>query len=369
MKRSIDFRFVRAAAGFSSALAVVLGFPLVSLAQEEPDAAETAAARALAVEGVKLAQADRCAEALESLDRAEKLRHSAIVLAHLGQCQVKLGKWVEGSESLRKTLREPLPENPSPALEQAYQSAMTTLRDLKPRIPQMKIIVNAPREVELKLTIDGETVQSSVIGVALPANPGDHLIEVTAPGFLRSSKQLTLAPGASTEVELVLERDPSAPVAAPHDEQAQSGAVPHEASFAADSEPTAAETSSSGAGKVLAYLSYGVGAVGLGVGIGFGQAAMSEESKLRAACPNRICPPERKAELDRARSKGTISTIGFAAAGGGLALGTILLLTSGSSSESQQRGTTQTRARTASGVKPRAALGVGLGSVSVNGEF
>src|SRR5687767_842372 len=60
--------------------------------QDEPSSAETAAARGLAVEGLKLAEAGRCSEAVEKLARAEKLHHSAIVQSRLGECQIALGR-------------------------------------------------------------------------------------------------------------------------------------------------------------------------------------------------------------------------------------------------------------------------------------
>ena len=43
-----------------------------AVAQDDGDAAETAAARALAVEGINLADSARCDEAIEKLAKAEK---------------------------------------------------------------------------------------------------------------------------------------------------------------------------------------------------------------------------------------------------------------------------------------------------------
>ena len=81
----------------------VLQLSLVGLAHAEEDSAtETAAARTLAVDGLKLAQAGKCEEAIPKLERAEKLHHSAIVLSRLGECHVSEGKLVEGTEMLRK---------------------------------------------------------------------------------------------------------------------------------------------------------------------------------------------------------------------------------------------------------------------------
>ena len=111
-------------------------FGLISNAQAEEDsAAETAAARTLAVDGLKLAQAGKCDEAIPKLDRAEKLHHSAIVLSRLGECEVSQAQaGREGTEMLRKVvLGEALPPSPSPALSKAYEHAQTTLVPPSPR--------------------------------------------------------------------------------------------------------------------------------------------------------------------------------------------------------------------------------------------
>jgi hypothetical protein len=333
------------------------------VAHAQDDAAETAAARTLAVDGVKLAQAEQCSDAIDKLERAEKLKHSPIVLRYLGECQIKVGRWVEGSESLRKLLREPLPEGATPALEQAYDSATATLRDVKPRIPSMKLIVNAPHEAELKLKIDGKDTPSSVIGVALPADPGDHTVEVSAQGFLKASSQLKLAPGGTATVALELRRDPSAPLpekTPPATLAAGSAAAPLAATPAED---TAPPPHGSRTGRALAYVSYGVAAVGLGVGIAFGLSAGSDEKALRTTCPNHVCPPDQQGALDFAKTKGTISTVGFAIAGGTAALGTVLLFTSSDPSAKKNASLPK---RTAT-FKPHAAIG--FGNVTVGADF
>ncbi|HEX6273457.1 MAG TPA: PEGA domain-containing protein [Polyangiaceae bacterium] len=336
----------------------------VAHAADDAGASETAAARALAVDGVKLALADDCEGALDKLDRAQKLKPSPIVLRHLGECQVKLGRWVEGSESLRKLLREPLPEDASPALEQAYESAQTTLRDVKPRIPNMKIVVNAPRETDLVVKVDGKEVADSVVGVALPTDPGDHVIVVSAPGFVDATSSVKLGPGATQTVTLDLKRDPlwTPPKAPPASTAAAArGSEPTEKPRGATSAPV---EESSGASKTIAYVSYGVAVAGLGVGIAFGQSAMKDEREFRESCPNQVCAPEDKDSLEFAKTKGTIATIGFATAGAGLALGTVLLLTSSDSSSAKSGRAAAPRT---AAFRPRAKIG--LGNVTLATDF
>src|SRR5687768_14022299 len=86
-------------------LAVALAIataPSIAQADEEPSAADVAAARSLGQEGVKLADAGNCAEAVDKLARAEKIFHAPTTLARLGECQVQLGKIVDGTENLNK---------------------------------------------------------------------------------------------------------------------------------------------------------------------------------------------------------------------------------------------------------------------------
>jgi hypothetical protein len=343
-----------------------LGGPAVARAEGDADAAETAAARALAIEGVKLAQADQCSEAVDKLERAEKLKHSPIILRHLGECQVKLGRWVEGSESLRKLLREPLPENASPTVTQAYESASATLREVKPRIPTMKIVLTAPADADFTVKVDGKEVADSVVGVALPTDPGEHEVQASAPGFLKAVSTVKLTASASAFVTLELKRDPSAPAhAAPA--VATAAAVKQPASAPpARTEHAPAQVQGTSAGKVLGYVSYTVAAAGLGVGIAFGQSAMHDEKELRDSCPNRVCSEQDKDTLEFAKTKGTISTVGFVVAGAGVTLGTILLFTSGSSSHAQT-GRNVTPRTPSQGVRARAE--VGLGRIALTGEF
>jgi hypothetical protein len=332
---------------------------------DDTGAAETAAARALAVDGVKLALADKCDDALEKLERAQKLKHSPVVLRHLGECQVKVGQWVEGSESLRKLLREPLPEGASPAIEQAYESAASTLRELLPRIPSMKIMVTAPRDAALLVRVDGKQIAESAVGVELPTDPGEHVVEVTAHGYLKASSSVKLGASANQTVVLELKRDPSARPAA-----VGAPTPPRTVARNESNSPERVgkpEETGSATGKTLAYVSYGVAAAGLGVGLAFGQSAMQDERELRNECPGRVCTPGSRDSLEFAQTKGTIATIGFITAGAGVTLGTVLLLASSSSSPSDTKNATRRRYTASAAFRPRAKIGPG--SVTLATDF
>ncbi|HEY5376570.1 MAG TPA: hypothetical protein VIK01_22975 [Polyangiaceae bacterium] len=314
-------------------------FGLMSNAQAEEDsAAETAAARTLAVDGLKLAQAGKCDEAIPKLDRAEKLHHSAIVLSRLGECEVSQGKLVEGTEMLRKVLREALPPNPSPALSKAYEHAQNTLDSAKPKIAGLTISVSAPQGTELHLTVDGQAVASTLLDSELPADPGDHVVEASATGFLKAASRVTLTTADKKTVTLKLEVDPNAPVpavaSATDDAKvgtapplAQNGAGPR----AAVSTPPAPQQDPSHA---AAYVSFGVGLVGVGVGSAFGLIALTDKHNL-SGCTSNVCPASSRDSVDTAKRAGNISTIAFGVGGAGLLLGTVLYFSVGGSSETQ----------------------------------
>jgi len=347
----------------------MLQLSLLGVANAEEDSAtEIAAARSLAVDGLKLAQAGKCEEAIPKLERSEKLHHSAIVLSRLGECQVSEGKLVEGTEMLRKVLREPLPANPSPALSKAYERAQIVLDATKPKIAALTVSIAAPPGAELHLTVDGLAVASTLVDSELPADPGDHVVEASAPGYLKASARVTLATAEKKTVALKLEADPNAPALAALNPgpDAKPGPVTQAAPAAAAVAPSAPpEPPTKAPSRAAAYVSWGVGAVGLGLGTAFGVMAMKEKKDLDGQCPSNSCPPSSSDAVDSAKQKGNVSTIAFAVGGAGLVLGTVLYFSIGSGSPEAHA---RVPARGFAGLQRGRAM-IGPGSVQLAADF
>jgi predicted DNA-binding antitoxin AbrB/MazE fold protein len=349
--------------------------PQRALAQgAEASAADVAAARTLAVEGVKLAQAGKCDEAVDKLERAEKLHHAPIVLSALGECKVAQGKFVEGTEMLRKVLREPLPDHPSPAQLKAYEHAQATLDAAAPKIGRLTISVGAQGEAQPSVTVDGEPVPTALLGAERPTDPGEHVVEATAAGYLKPSAKVTLSEGDKKSVKLELERDPAAATAAAKQDAASpaaedgapAGAAAAAAQTSTESRDAASSSTHSGPNRTAAYVSWIAGGAALAVGAGFGIAAMSGKSDLDKQCNGNVCPPAAQDKLDSAQRNGTIATVAFGVGAAGLALGTVLFFTAGGSSETQTVTASRPHRR-ASGPKLQASLG--LGNIRLAGEF
>lgn len=347
-----------------TALALVV-VPAAARAQGD-ESGDTAAARNLAVEGVKLAQSGRCADAVDKLERAEKLHHSAIVLGKLGECYVQAGRLVEGTEMLRRMLREPLPTPPSPALTKAYEQARSALDAAIPKVAGVTLTVNAPKDAEVTTTLDGRTVANASVGVERPIDPGEHLVEATAPGYLKAEKKITAGPGEKLQVTLELEKDPNwKPEPPPAAEQSVPTPVPVAQDYGADMhDPAPAEPRKPD--RTAAYIAWGVGAAGLAVGGGFGVVAWTGKNKLDDECAGGVCPPDQSDRLDSAKLAGTISTIGFGVAGAGAILGTVLFFTAGSGTSERPPGAAHLDRKP---VAFRARPFVGLGSAGLRGEF
>lgn len=339
---------------------------LLGVAQAEEDTAtETAAARTLAVDGLKLAQVGKCEEAVPKLERAEKLHHSAIVLSRLGECQVALGKLVEGTEMLRKVLREPLPANPTPALSKAYERAQTVLDSAKPKISGLTVSVPSP-PTGLRLTVDGQLVASQLVDSELPADPGEHLIEATAPGFLKATARVTLGSADKKTVTLTLDADPNAPPPAPpaSGQDPALAPAPQAAPTQAAALPSAPPPEPAPPpSHAAAYVSWGVGVVGVGVGTAFGLMALNGKHNLQ--CEGNSCGSSQRDAVDSAKTKGNVSTIAFAVGGAGLVLGTVLYFSLGHSSAEAHASAP---ARGFAGLQNGRAA-IGPGSVQLAADF
>jgi len=345
-----------------------------AFAQEEPSsAAETAAARGLAVEGLKLADAGKCPEAIDKLARAEKLHHSAIVQGRLGECQISLGKLVDGTENLRKVLREPVPSNPSPALVKARERAQTALDGAKPKIAFLMISVKGPKEVTAAtVTVDGESVPTALLDADRPTDPGDHVIEASAPGYLKASARVSVREAERKAVSVRLDADPNAVVAPPVPSAAEPAQHPPTQPPPPARAAAGADTgsSSSAPNRTGAYIAWAVGGVALAVGAGFGFVAMNGKNDLESSCKNNVCSPQNSDRLEEAKTAGNISTISFIVGGVGAALGTVLFFTASPSSSAAQGGSrtgASPRPTGLAALQPRAV--VGIGSVGLAGSF
>lgn len=327
------------------ALCAALLATLASSSRADDSAENTAAARTLGVEGVQLADAGKCPEAIEKLTRAEALHHAPTILGRLGECQVNVGDVVEGTENLNRVVREQLAPNAPKVFHDAQERAQKVLTQATPKIAHLVIRVT-PSNVKASVAVAGKPVPAALLGAERPTDPGTHQVTATAEGYKPSSATVTLAEGGHQDITLLLEKDPAAVAALPPSNP------PPSASPEVTTPPAAA-----GKSNAPAYVAFGIGAAGVVVGSVTGALAFGKASD----CPDKVCPTQDK--LDSAKSMATVSTITFGIGLAGVAVGTILLLTNHSS----EAPAAQAKAHPAPKLELHPWLGVS--SLGVTGTF
>jgi hypothetical protein len=315
---------------FSGALGVLLltlaGTSRPAAAQESQDqAANIAAARSLGIEGVQLAEAGKCDQAIEKLNRAESLYHAPTILDRLGECQVKVGQIVLGTENLNRVVREQLPANAPKAFRDAQTRAQKALDAALPRIGHLTVNVE-PKEAKITVTVSDMAVPSALLGVERPTDPGTHEVVASAPGYLTQKTTVTLAEAGRETVTLRLMLDPNAVK-----EEPPPAVVPPPAPITSEQAPPPPATASSNSTKTVGYVLIGVGAAGVVAGGITGAMALQKKGDLD--CPDNHCGGSQKSNFDSAKSFALVSTLSFAVGIPAVAVGTVLLLTSGSSQQ------------------------------------
>ncbi|MGH7440770.1 MAG: hypothetical protein ACRENE_34195, partial [Polyangiaceae bacterium] len=194
--RQISGRLV---AGHVLALAAALASSAArpALAQTVPPE-DMAAARTLGVDGVKMADSGDCAGAVPKLAAAEKIFHAPTTMDRLGECEIKVGKIVAGTEHLQRVIREPLAPNAPPAFAAARQRAQDALGPALPRIAHLKIHIDGVTPDKVTATVDGAPVSSALFDVGRPTDPGSHEVSAAAAGFKTATATITLTDGGES---------------------------------------------------------------------------------------------------------------------------------------------------------------------------
>jgi hypothetical protein len=333
---------------------------------------QRANARALAAQGVQASSEERWQDAVDLFERAESLVDAPTHLLFGARAHAKLHHYVKARELYLRVIRQQLSPDAPRAFRNAQTSANEELKDVEPHIGELTISVRGADPKTAKVTMDGALVQSVLIGVSRPIDPGEHQIQAEAPGFGPQTKAVTVGDGAKASVVLELVPGPpstdrtSGPAMAPPAPSVvkDSPALPDRAS-ASDTARESADQPDSKSKRIGAYVALGAGAVGLGVGAIFLSSSASKRSQAdkkfqdcggASSCTNDNPLSAQVSALDNsARSAQTVSIVGFVA--GGLAVGTGAVLF--------MLGNHHERPATGLSVEPR----IGLGSVGVAGAF
>lgn len=277
---------------------------------------DKAAAQVLFDEGRKLMDKGKYAEACPKLESSQRLDPGAGTLLNLAACYEKNGQtasaWVTYTDAATAS-QERHADWAARATERA--------KALFPGLSHLSIEVpNAPSGAEIKR--DGKALDSSSYGMAMPVDPGHHVVDATAPGKLPVHQEVDVAAkAADAKVTITF-------VNAPVTEHV---VVP----IGPTTGPIERDTGRGNGMRAAGLAIGGVGVAGVIAGAIFGGLALGKKGE---AAPNCLpdfskCTTAGKASVDDAMTFGTISTIGFIAGGVLAAVGITLFVVAPSSKE------------------------------------
>lgn len=298
-----------------------------ALAQKE------ATADTLFEKGRELLKAGLYAEACPMLEDSYNLdQTSATALFMLAECRSLEGKIATAVQHYEAYLRmvEKWPTAKRLKQEQLgrISKSKAQIEALKGQIPQVSLKLAADVPAGTRMERDGVELSLTSLSVALPVDPGEHLVKVMVPGREVVETRFTIERNQIKTVEVVIPKVETLPVppmpviAVPPGPVELNPAIPH-----ADPPRDMSKT------RIGAYAAGGVGLLGLAAGAVFGVMTMSRGKALTERCPvnegsgNRICSDAGDGrELERLHTFGTLSTVGLAVGGTALAGAGVLWL-------------------------------------------
>ena len=303
------------------ALVVAIGLvavlaPAVAKAQSKDDIAR---ADALFNAAKALTDAGQFADACAKFAESKRLAPGLGVSMYLADCYEHIGRTASAWTEFRAAEGLARARNDKRA-DVARQHAQA----LEPKLERLTIEVapSVPR-VGLSILRDGLPVSTEELGLAVPVDPGDHAVVVSAPGHAQRKFNAHLgpeSPNATVKVDSLDDASAApapAPVAPAPAPQPAPAPAPETAPAGGDSGQTM---------RTLGIVGMGVGGVGLGLGAVFGVLAKSALDKSNSGPCDATdhCTQAGLSDRQDASNKATLSTV-FFVAGGVIGAGGVVL--------------------------------------------
>ncbi len=292
-------------------VAFAIGLTFVSSVAPEVASAESSRAAAIVLfdEAERMLEAGRIDEACQKFGESHRLDPQLGALLHYADCEERTGRLATAYAAFRDAAE--LASSRSDARAPLARSRAETL---EPRLVRVVFELADASVPELSVALDGTRLAEAALGTALPVDPGEHRIQVSAPGYHSWSNTLNLHAEGHTERVVVPSLVPTAP--------------PN-----TNDNPTSA--------RVWSYTSFGLGALAIGTGVGFTLAALSKAEEYDALCPEGVdCElgtnqrlRQLEDEIDLSRN---LSIAAFVSGAVFATLGTIIWLDSDSASSASQ---------------------------------
>lgn len=322
--RGASFTWRGASLALAAALSLAgLGNSGVARA-DEPD--DKSAAIALFDQAQALMEKGDYAAACPKLVQSQHMAPALGTLLNLARCREGEGKIASAWAGYREVAV--FAEKAGQA--KRAKTAQDLAAALEPKLSRLRIEVGATPP-GFTVRRDGEPVETALLGTAVAVDPGEHVIEASAPGLVGWSVKVTVGKEADLQVVSVPPLQPEPVAAAPTVTATAAPAIPAGPRVAPTSVTTAVlpPPPPPDGGRRTGFIVGGIGLGLLAVGGVFGAVAAADVGRIQrdpALCPEKACSDEGEAQLRTAVAEAWVSTIGIGLGVAMAGVGAILVL-------------------------------------------
>lgn len=337
------------------AVSLGLSIPGVAHGQGKASAADVALAETLFRDGKALMQQGKHADACPKLEESQRLDPGGGTQLALALCYEGAGRvasaWAAFSEAVSSAKRDNRPER--------VKIAQDKVDALASKVPYLTVVV-APEVAAYAPEVrrDGTVLRPMVWGTPIPVDPGEHVVEVTAPGRKKWGRKVTVGGAEGLKITLKVGKLDA------------EGEGEGEPSKPGDPAPPAPGSSPGGEWKKPTGITLLVlGAAGIGVGSYFGLQALSKRKDADAICPERACASQQSVDLvEESKTSATLSTVGFGV-GLAFAVGGVVFLVTSPSQSAAVTGRSPGTPLVGHGLRPAFHADSRGGAVALGGSF
>jgi len=318
---------VRRTGQFACACACLLGtFSAVRIAEAQLSAEEKATAEAVFEEGMRLIKQGNFAEACPKFEISQRVEPAVGTMLYLAECYEKTNR----TASSWAMFREAASLAETSGQTERMKTAKARAARLEPRLSWLTIELAKDALVPgLQVRRNAVPVSAELSGTATPVDPGEVLVDASAPGHLPFSTKVKVASKARVTVTVpALQAAPDAAPAVAAVVASDGSAAPAAVNSASPAPTPAPAPAAAERASPIPWIVGGAGVVALGVGSYFGLKAISNADEARETCPNGLCnDQEGETAANDAHTQATISNVCFVLGAAAVATGAVLYFT------------------------------------------
>ena len=299
------------------------------IAEAQVSAEEKATAEAVFEEGMRLIKQGNFADACPKFEMSQRVEPAVGTMLYLAECYEKTNR----TASSWAMFREAASLAETSGQTERMKTAQARAARLEPRLSWLTIEVAKDALVPgLQVRRNSVLVSTELSGTPTPVDPGEVLVDASAPGRLPFSTKVKVAAKARVAVTIpALSPAPEAAPAAvppPVAREASAATVPADSVSPAPAPTPVSTPASAERASLVPWIVGGAGVVALGVGSYFGLRAISNADQARETCPNGLCnDAQGEAAANDAHTQATISNVCFVLGAAAVATGAVLYFT------------------------------------------